>query len=337
MPLLLWLLLCFSVVLPCRAIQFGDYDSDVAALLWEYLHQGELLATDKPTQMALRNNGADTLVDFEQGTITVVADSRDQLKQGIVQIILTQFDPTEIDAQTVEDFGLVRKNQKPFFYNQIRDHDGQPIEFAWRAERYADRLMTKLGWRNGRPQVRIPLVAEHTQIAGSKYLSLARQAGQRHGISVPLMMAIMETESAFNPLARSRSNALGLMQIKANTAGRDYFALIKGYQHTPSASYLYQPAQNIETAAGYLKILKTRYLKGIWNATKLEYAMIASYNGGAGNLWNSLDRRGNKTNAIARINKMTEKEFYWFLTNRHNRDETRNYVRKVTSRQGKYR
>ncbi|WP_298443963.1 transglycosylase SLT domain-containing protein [uncultured Ferrimonas sp.] len=127
------------------------------------------------------------------------------------------------------------------------------------------------------------------------------------------------------------------MQLKANTAGRDYFALIKGYQHTPSAAYLYQPAQNIELASGYLKILKSHYLKGIWNPTKLQYAMIASYNGGAGNLWQSLDPRGNKRNAINRINKMTTKEFYWFLTNRHKRGETRHYVRKVSSKQQKYR
>ena len=33
---------------------------------------------------------------------------------------------------------------------------------------------------------------------------------------------------------------------------------------------------------------------------------------------------------------MTPEEFYWFLTNRHNRAETRNYVKKVTSRMPKY-
>jgi membrane-bound lytic murein transglycosylase C len=68
-------------------------------------------------------------------------------------------------------------------------------------------------------------------------------------------MAIMETESAFNPMARSRSNALVLMQITADTLGRDYFKLIKGYAHTPSSAYLYQPAKNIEIGSGYLSIL----------------------------------------------------------------------------------
>ena len=33
---------------------------------------------------------------------------------------------------------------------------------------------------------------------------------------------------------------------------------------------------------------------------------------------------------------MTPEEFYWYLTNRHNREETRNYVKKDTSRMRKY-
>ena len=55
-------------------------------------------------------------------------------------------------------------------------------------------------------------------------------------------------------MARSRSNALGLMQIKADTAGRDYFTRIKGYAHTPNSAYLYQPAQNIEISSGALPV-----------------------------------------------------------------------------------
>jgi len=89
-------------------------------------------------------------------------------------------------------------------------------------------------------------------------------------------------------------------------------------------------------AAGYLSILGNRYLVGIQDPKKLEYAMISSYNGGAGNLWRSLNKKGNKTQAIARINKMSTEEFYWFLTNRHIRKETRNYLKKVNGKKTKY-
>ena len=180
------------------------------------------------------------------------------------------------------------------------------------------------------------MVETHKDIAGGKYLKLAKAASRQHKVPVSLVMAIMETESSFNPLARSRSNALGLMQIKADTAGRDYFSLIKGYKHTPTSSFLYSPKNNIEVAAGYLSILGNRYLVGIKHPKKKEYAIISSYNGGAGNLWLSLDRKGNKTKSLARINKMSVSEFYWFLTNRHIRKETRNYVKKVSGKQAKY-
>ncbi|MGB1868903.1 MAG: transglycosylase SLT domain-containing protein, partial [Porticoccaceae bacterium] len=215
-------------------------------------------------------------------------------------------------------------------------HRGKPIEHPWTAELFADHLAQSAESDKGRYRTKIHMVKEHKDIAGGKYINYVKAAGRQHNVSASLMMAIMETESSFNPLARSGSNALGLMQIKANTAGRDYFSIIKGYKHTPSSSYLYNPSNNIEVAAGYLRILGTRYLSGIKHPKKLEYAIISSYNGGAGNLWRSLDKNGNKTKSLARINQMTVSEFYWFLTNRHIRGETRNYLKKVSAKQKKY-
>jgi len=241
-----------------------------------------------------------------------------------------------IDASTASDFGLINsKTRKPFFHEQIIDQDGLPIASEWRAKRYVKYL---IGRQQNADHTRlvIPMTAQHTQIAGNKYLPFAKAAGEKHRIPVPLIMAIIETESAFNPLARSRSNALGLMQIKADTAGRDYFSIINGENHTPSSSYLYNPKNNIEVGTGYLSILADHYLAGIYHPLKLQYAIIASYNGGAGNLFNSLVKSGGKRAAIARINEMTVEDFYWFLTNRHNRQETRNYAKKVTARMAKY-
>jgi membrane-bound lytic murein transglycosylase C len=176
----------------------------------------------------------------------------------------------------------------------------------------------------------------HKQLAGAKYVGYVLKSARLHRVKPALVMAIMETESAFNPMARSRSNALGLMQVKLSTAGQDYFSHIKGYSHTPSSAYLYQPVQNIEIGRGYLGILAGRYLAAIHDPIKLEDAMIASYNGGAGNLWRSLNSSGDRKRAIDRINTMTTREFYWFLTNRHIRSETRDYVRKVRTKMSKY-
>ena len=336
-------------------IDYDAYDEDVAALLREYQNdsdedsssaegslsaEGSSLAEGsiKPSVLVFNDAAdSDTLIDFETGLVTVRASSVERLREAIVDVLLTQIDPAVIDAKTARDFGLVNdKTNRPFFWKQILDQHGKPIAQPWRAQSFAQHLTLSPHKKNGRFIIKINMVEEHKDIAGGKYIKYARAASRDYNVSLSMMMAIMETESSFNPLARSRSNALGLMQIKASTAGRDYFSIIKGYKHTPSSSYLYKPANNIEVAAGYLHILQTRYLVGIKHPKKREYAMISSYNGGAGNLWRSLDRRGNKTKSLARINKMTVRQFYWFLTTKHNRRETRDYLKKVSGKQKKY-
>lgn len=321
-----------------QAIDYDAYDEDVAALLWEFQNGPDSNVAIKPSVLVFNDAGdTDTIIDFENGFVLVRAITVAQLREAIVQVLLTQIDPSVIDAKTASDFGLINdRTRKPFLWKQIVDHSGQPIEFAWRAERFAQHLTQNSQPQNGRYKVRIDMIAQHKDIAGGKYVQLAKAAGRQYGVPVSLMMAIMETESSFNPMARSGSNALGLMQIKADTAGRDYFSILKGYQHTPSASYLYKPSNNIEVAAGYLHILGNRYLSGIRHPEKLEYAIISSYNGGAGNLWRSLDSKGNKAKSLARINKMSVSDFYWFLTHKHIRAETRNYLKKVTAKQKKY-
>ena len=228
------------------------------------------------------------------------------------------------------------ETNKPFFWGQVLDHKGKPISKRRAALEFANFLLRKKTFNKDQFEVAIRMVDAHKKIAGAKYVRYVKAACQEYKIPSSVVMAIMETESSFNPLARSRSNALGLMQVKADTAGRDYFSLIKGYKHTPSSNYLYSPKNNIEVATGYLSILSNRYLDGIKDPKKLEYAMISSYNGGAGNLWKSLDKSGNKKRAVRRINQMSTKQFYWFLTNRHIRKETRDYLKKVNSRKEKY-
>ena len=335
-------LICALLALPMLStadIPVYDANSkDVKSTGDDYQAASSTPDSTTPSVMSYHgNSSAETLVDFERGIITISADDTASVKQAAVEILLTQFDPGVIDASTANDFGLINsKTQEPFFLGQVVDQDGLPIASVWRATRFVDYLLAKRQHTDSR-QLVIPMTVAHTEIAGNKYLAFAKAAGEKHRIPVPLIMAIIETESAFNPLARSRSNALGLMQIKADTAGRDYFSIINGDSHTPSSAYLYNPKNNIEVGTGYLSILADHYLAGIYHPQKLQYAIIASYNGGAGNLFTSLVKSGSKRAAIARINAMKVEEFYWFLTNRHHRRETRDYAKKVTARMKKYR
>ena len=320
------------------SIDFEDYDDDVAALLREYQQQSNLDGSYTPSILTYSAAKASrTIVDFERGMIYLNATTPETLRDAIIDVVLTQIDPSVIDAQTATDFGLINEEtNKPFFWGQVLDHKRKPISKRRAALEFANFLLRKKTFNKDQFEVAIRMVDAHKKIAGAKYVRYVKAACQEYKIPSSVVMAIMETESSFNPLARSRSNALGLMQVKADTAGRDYFSLIEGYKHTPSSNYLYSPKNNIEVATGYLSILSNRYLDGIKDPKKLEYAMISSYNGGAGNLWKSLDKSGNKKRAVRRINQMSTKQFYWFLTNRHIRKETRDYLKKVNSRKEKY-
>ena len=49
--------------------------------------------------------------------------------------------------------------------------------------------------------------------SNNKYDNMIMEASKKHGISFPLLKAIIKTESDFNPRAVSKKGALGLMQI----------------------------------------------------------------------------------------------------------------------------
>jgi len=308
-----------------------DYSTDVQAVLLD-------MAGKDPAILSLsQDESSSVTVDFRRGIIEVIANSEQTLKNAIVKTVLTQVDPNDIDPNTAHDFGLQSKSGLPFFHKQILDQDKQAITSNWRALRFADYLLAHhLNSSKQQYKTRILLSSNHAQISSVKYYDLVAAASRRHQVPISLVYGVIETESAFNPRARSGSNAIGLMQILQRQAGREYFQKVEGYDHVPTESYLFNTANNVEVGTAYLAILGNRYLHKIKNATTRQYAVIASYNGGAGNLFKSLSSRGSSKEAINRLNNMTPAEAYWFITQRHHREETRNYLKRVHTYQKKY-
>jgi len=97
------------------------------------------------------------------------------------------------------------------------------------------------------------------------YDSYIRASASRHGVDPGLMKAMMHTESAFNPNARSPVGAQGLMQLMPATARRF------------NVRNAWNPAENIEGSAKYIAWLMKRFNNNV------EFA-VAGYNAGEGNV-----------------------------------------------------
>ena len=279
-------------------------------------------------------------VDFEAGKVTVETlapdNQQEYLKKAIVTTLLTPDDPGKVDlySDTIPD-----NNGKPFLYEQVLDHDGEPIAWSWRANRYADYLIknrssrVRIGKRYGL-KVEFPLVAKHQQLRAYKYASLVRKYSNKYQVTESLIYGIIKTESAFNPFAVSSAPAYGLMQVVPGTAGKDVFDKVKNRPDQPSPQYLLDPENNIDTGTAYLQILQERYLDGIRDNNSLRYSVISAYNGGAGNVLKTFS--ADRDRAVDTINKLSSTTVYDRLTTRHPVPESRRYLYKVNEAQKEF-
>ncbi|MBD2779749.1 transglycosylase SLT domain-containing protein [Xenorhabdus szentirmaii] len=156
--------------------------------------------------------------------------------------------------------------------------------------------------------------------------SFIAQAAKRYGVDEMLIKAIIQVESDFRPEVVSKSNAVGLMQIKASTAGRDAYRM-KGKSGQPTIRELKDPETNIDLGTAYISILKKQHLSGISNPETLYYATIVAYVNGAGALLRTFD--SNRNLAINKINRMTPNEFYQYVQNNHPAPQAPRYLWKV--------
>lgn len=183
----------------------------------------------------------------------------------------------------------------------------------------------------------IPLPDNRIRKKVKEYSPVVRKHADRFSLADDIVMAIIHTESHFNPMARSHIPAFGLMQIVPSTAGRDASRKLFKRDKLLSARYLYNPKRNIEVGAAYLNVLYYDYLKGIEDPKSRLYYSIAAYNAGASAVARAFINRASFKKALPVINKMTPEEVLQRILKKAPRKETRQYVEKVLKRRGYYR
>jgi len=159
-----------------------------------------------------------------------------------------------------------------------------------------------------------------------QWMPISEKAGEAWGVSPRLVTAIIAVESGGNPNLVSKSNAVGLMQLKASTAGREVYRHM-GWSGQPSTSELKNPERNISMGTAYLSILEHGILKGIEDPEVMQYALVVSYVNGAGALLRTFS--SDRKKAIAEINDMDKDEFFDHVVNNHPAPQAPRYIWKV--------
>ena len=96
----------------------------------------------------------------------------------------------------------------------------------------------------------------------------AVQIAQEYDIDVALLLAIIHTESNFNPLAVSKNGAAGLMQMMPATA-RGYGLKVPQYRNKrkpkldPNVDERFDPHKNLHAGLVYFKMLVEKYLNDL--------------------------------------------------------------------------
>ncbi len=268
-------------------------------------------------------------VDFEKGTIEVEAivpiSSRDFKKQG----------EKEIYNQIKKMFSTENATGMEVLKDQLKDKKGRvvtdknldtyikkdvapSIKIARRPFVSAD------GVKRMKLKVNLNLVPEHIRVRAGQYVPIVARDAKRFNVEPQLVMAIIHTESYFNPMAKSSAGALGLMQLMPRYAARESYNFLYKKDAVLTPSYLYDPENNIELGCTYLYLLRNKHFENVYDPVKKRYLVICAYNWGPGAIQRKIVARYD-------IDHMSRYDLYMLLES-HTPQETKDYLKRVTKR-----
>ncbi len=304
-----------------------------------------------------------SVVDFEKGTIDVeialpVEQGSDKpVGEKQLQDLLYEAMNLGDDKRSIKKLAEQPVSQpqgSAVLQGQISLPDGRvagPDEYRKIAQDAARDAHTKiLRGDDGKTRIvytaQLRLVPDHIRLRARKYQTLVNKYSEQHKIPASVVFAVIETESMFNPTARSSAPAFGLMQLVPTSGARDAYRYLYKKDKVVTDTYLYNPENNIRLGSAYLYQLNNEYLSGIKSEQSRMLATIAAYNTGAKNVFRafvgkySAARFGNYSNyklaALREINRRSPEQVYQFLRGHLPYHETRDYIKKVTERMERY-
>jgi membrane-bound lytic murein transglycosylase C len=271
------------------------------------------------------DTAARTVVDFEQGTIDV-------------EVVVPRVEPNalpkamdRVKEKFLETFAKEVSPGRSVLEDQLQIQTGQVVT-QQNIERFAEsevkgtaqvekRFQSQDGIERLKVTARIPMAQGHTYHRAKLYTPLAIKYGQERQVAPARALAIMHTESAFNPFASSSEGAIGLMQLIPHAAARDAYQALYGEPKTVSIDYLFNPENNVNLGTVYITLLRDRYLQEVQDPVKRDYLVVCAYNWGIGNI----------KRLVSQPNRISRDEIVAILRSR-TPQETRDYLDKVLSR-----
>ena len=144
-----------------------------------------------------------------------------------------------------------------------------------------------------------------------EYLPSIEKYSAEYDVPIELVCAVINTESSFDPMARSHADAIGIMQITIETF--DWLQYRMGIEGTYSSDKLYDYDTNVKFGTYFLSLLYMEFRD--WDTA------LAAYNAGRGNVIKWLADAN-----VTQDGKLVNIPF----------EETRNYIQKVNKAKAKY-
>lgn len=289
------------------------------------------------------------IVNFEQGEISIetLEENADaSLKNAIIATLLTPEDPASVDVFSDSAVNLNSKSS-PFLLGLVLNDAGQEIATPELAASFADKLLPlaktrKIQTENGEKPVRFVtfrMVANFEDKKAHKYLQTVRTYAKQYNVSPSLVLAVMRSESSFNPLAVSSAPAYGLMQLVPTSGGREAYRRAKNQDIAPSKDYLFDAENNIELGTAYLSVLTYDQLDGVDDRMSRDYCVISAYNTGPSNVMRAFtDAKGKQRfqDGLQRINSLNPSQVFQTLREKLPYAETRHYLPTVNTNRKRY-
>jgi membrane-bound lytic murein transglycosylase C len=280
------------------------------------------------------------ITDFDHGILSVetrdTKDPQNSLRLAIIAALLTTSDPASVDLFSDKDV-VLDQTHRPYLYGLIHDNQGKSIGGRKEAEDYAKFLLANRAKSRPVPAnegggiawfVNLTMVKNFEARGADRYRASVDKYATLYRVSPSLVLAIMRTESNFNPFAVSGAPAYGLMQLVPTSGGRAAKKRVSGVDETPTSDYLLDPDHNIELGVAYLSVLSNEEFNAVSNQNSRDYCVIAAYNTGPHNVTRIFN--SDRTQAFTAINSEQPAELFDRLRTGLPMQETRDYVVKVT-------